>query len=181
MSQASLSPSRNRQGRPGPAQRPCRAALPAYLHLRGATYYFKRKIPADSAGAFPNYKGQVWKCLGTGLLERAKAIHEAFNGSSEGRLHFGQVIGLLIEAGVESYVADYRGHRTTYYLANGETLALELKTPLSCGMPSTAVCLSIQQRRLVGRNSWWCGFHCLHSAALGTHAETVSEVRATGH
>ena len=74
MSQASLSPSRNRQDRPGPVQRPCRATLPAYLHLRGATYYFKRKIPADSAGAFPNYKGQVWKCLGTGLLERAKVM-----------------------------------------------------------------------------------------------------------
>lgn len=58
-------------------------------------------------------------------------IHEAFNGSSVGRLHFGQVIGLLIEAGVESYVADYRGHRTTYYLASGETLALELETPLT--------------------------------------------------
>lgn len=56
-------------------------------------------------------------------------IHEAFSGSSEGRLHFGQVIGLLVEAGVESYVADYRGHRTTYYLANDETLALELQTP----------------------------------------------------
>lgn len=58
-------------------------------------------------------------------------IYEAFNGSGEGRLHFGQVIDLMVEARVESYVADYRGRRTTYYLANGETLALELSTPLT--------------------------------------------------
>ena len=41
--------------------------------------------------------------------------------STEGRLHFGQVIGLLMQAGVESYVADYRARRTTYYLPDGDT------------------------------------------------------------
>ena len=60
-------------------------------------------------------------------------IHEAARGSSESRLHFGQVIGLLVQAGVESYAVDYRAQRSTYYLPDGE--ALDLATP----MPDVAI------------------------------------------
>jgi uncharacterized protein YbcV (DUF1398 family) len=56
-------------------------------------------------------------------------IREAANGSTEGRIHFGQVIGLLMQAGVESYVADYRTRRTTYYLPDGDTLSLDTPMP----------------------------------------------------
>ncbi|MBN9409691.1 MAG: DUF1398 family protein [Burkholderiales bacterium] len=53
-------------------------------------------------------------------------ILEAAHGSHDGRLHFGEVIELLMRADVESYHADYRSHRTTYYLADGATFAVEL-------------------------------------------------------
>ena len=57
-----------------PAQRA--AAAPAvrfrYLHRRGAVYYFKRRIPAAIAHAFPEYRDQVWRSLDTTLLETAK-------------------------------------------------------------------------------------------------------------
>ena len=56
-------------------------------------------------------------------------IHEASNGSNSGQLHFGQVIALLVHAGVESYLADYRAGKTTYYLPNGDTLAVDLEIP----------------------------------------------------
>ena len=56
-------------------------------------------------------------------------IREAADGSAEGRIHFGQVIGLLMQAGVESYVADYRTQRTTYYLPDGDTLSLDTPMP----------------------------------------------------
>ena len=56
-------------------------------------------------------------------------IREAASGSAEGRIHFGQVIGLLMQAGVESYVADYRTQRTTYYLPDGDTLGLDTPMP----------------------------------------------------
>lgn len=46
--------------------------LPPYMHRRGTVLYFKRKIPADVAHAFPDFKGQVWRSLGTDNLERAK-------------------------------------------------------------------------------------------------------------
>lgn len=56
-------------------------------------------------------------------------IHEAAEGSRAGRLHFGEVVGLMVQAGVESYVADYRARRTTYYLPDGETLSIDLEVP----------------------------------------------------
>jgi len=59
------------------------------------------------------------------------AIKEAFNGSSEGRLHFGQVVATLMQAGVESYHVDYRACRSTYYLPNGETRTMDLHAPES--------------------------------------------------
>ena len=46
--------------------------LPQYMFKRGYTYYFKRKIPAGAAEAFPDYKEQVWKSLETNLLTTAK-------------------------------------------------------------------------------------------------------------
>ncbi|MCW5624617.1 MAG: DUF1398 family protein [Burkholderiales bacterium] len=58
-----------------------------------------------------------------------KVIHEVAEGSSAGRLPFGQVVGLLMQAGVESYVADYRTGKTTYYLPNGETESVDLSMP----------------------------------------------------
>lgn len=60
-------------------------------------------------------------------------IHEAARGSNESRLHFGQVIGLLVQAGVESYIVDYRARRSTYVLPDGDTL--DMPTP----MPDVAI------------------------------------------
>lgn len=48
------------------------AKLPQYMFKRGDNFYFKRKIPADAAEAFPASKGQVWKSLETNLLTKAK-------------------------------------------------------------------------------------------------------------
>ncbi|NPU92278.1 MAG: DUF1398 family protein [Gammaproteobacteria bacterium] len=56
-------------------------------------------------------------------------ILKVFRESSEGRLHFGTVVGLLMQAGVESYAVDYRTGKTTYYPPDGETLSLDLEMP----------------------------------------------------
>lgn len=55
-----------------------------------------------------------------------RLIRETFTASNEGRLHFGEVIGRLMKAGVESYTVDYRSHRTTYHLSSDEALTLEM-------------------------------------------------------
>ena len=56
-------------------------------------------------------------------------IREAATGWAEGRLHFGQVVGLMVVAGVDSYVVDYRSGRTTYYPRDAGPLDLPLDTP----------------------------------------------------
>jgi uncharacterized protein YbcV (DUF1398 family) len=56
-------------------------------------------------------------------------IRETLDASNEGRIHFGQVVGNLLSAGLESYVVDYRTGRATYYMPCGETLTLEQELP----------------------------------------------------
>lgn len=51
-------------------------------------------------------------------------IHQTFQASQAGTIHFGQVIGALIEVGVESYFVDYRTRQITYYFPSDETLSL---------------------------------------------------------
>ena len=51
---------------------PRAATPPKYMMRRGGVYYFKRRIPSDVPHAFPQYRGQVWKSLGTDNFERAK-------------------------------------------------------------------------------------------------------------
>lgn len=55
-------------------------------------------------------------------------IRETLNASNERRIHFGQVIGNLVSAGLESYAVDYRTGRVTYYMPSGETLTLAQET-----------------------------------------------------
>lgn len=56
-------------------------------------------------------------------------IRSTFEASNEGRIHFGQVIGQLVGAGVESYHVDYRCGRSTYFLPDGEFLELSFGRP----------------------------------------------------
>ena len=56
-------------------------------------------------------------------------IRETAQASAEGRIHFGQVIERLVAAGVESYVVDYRAHRTAYYVPDGHVVDIPLDTP----------------------------------------------------
>jgi uncharacterized protein YbcV (DUF1398 family) len=52
-----------------------------------------------------------------------QVMHEVSVETQEGRLTFPQVVGKLLEVGVESYLVDFAAGRKTYYLASGETYA----------------------------------------------------------
>lgn len=56
-------------------------------------------------------------------------IRSVFESSNKGSIHFGEVIGQLMEVQVESYHVDYRSGRTTYFLPNGETVDLNFEKP----------------------------------------------------
>lgn len=51
-------------------------------------------------------------------------IHQAFEASQAGTIHFGQVISALSDIDVESYFVDYRTRRVTYYFPSDETVSL---------------------------------------------------------
>ena len=66
----------------------------------------------------------------TTMNESTRAsIQSTFDASNQGAIHFGQAIGQLISAGVESYHVDYRSGRTTYYLPNGATADFSFERP----------------------------------------------------
>jgi uncharacterized protein YbcV (DUF1398 family) len=54
-----------------------------------------------------------------------KCAHE----SHAGALTFPEVLGCLIEVGVESYFADYRNQSTTYYLSSNEAHTVPMRMP----------------------------------------------------
>jgi uncharacterized protein YbcV (DUF1398 family) len=64
------------------------------------------------------------------MNETTRAIVQStFEASNQGTIHFGQVIGQLVGAGVESYHVDYRSGRTTYYLPDGSTADFSFERP----------------------------------------------------
>jgi uncharacterized protein YbcV (DUF1398 family) len=119
-------------------------------------------------------------------------INEAAESSSAGRLHFGQVVALLAQAGVESYHADYRAGRTTYYLPDGSTHEVPLRplmTDIAPAFDAPAIQAAIrgaQQGRVmypefkklsqaggcVGYTVWITGRHVTYFGRRGeTHME----------
>lgn len=55
---------------------------------------------------------------------QTQLINEAFQKSNAGQIHFGQVIGMLMAAEVESYWVDFRSCTNTYYSTSDQCYAL---------------------------------------------------------
>lgn len=119
-------------------------------------------------------------------------IQATFDASNQGSIHFGQVIGQLVGAGVESYHVDYRSGRATYYMPDGATVDLPFETPQSGiadafdGDAVRAAILGAQQGRVmypefkklsqqagcVGYTVWIAGRHVVYLGRRGeTHVE----------
>ncbi len=56
-------------------------------------------------------------------------IEHCARSSKDGTAHFPDIVRALVDAGVESYFADYRADATTYYLPDGSTHAVALAPP----------------------------------------------------
>jgi uncharacterized protein YbcV (DUF1398 family) len=63
------------------------------------------------------------------LISIRNTIEQSARQSDQGSIGFGQVVGNLMQAGVESYHADYRQPSTTYYLPTDENVSLVLEVP----------------------------------------------------
>jgi uncharacterized protein YbcV (DUF1398 family) len=51
--------------------------------------------------------------------QQQSVVRECAEQSAAGKIHFGQVVSRLIEAGIERYHADYSRMETTYYTPDG--------------------------------------------------------------
>lgn len=58
-----------------------------------------------------------------------EAMHKALEGSQAGKLRFPEVVGMLIDAGVESYFADLIRGEERFYTPNGETHVEKMSPP----------------------------------------------------
>ncbi|MEQ8269060.1 MAG: DUF1398 family protein [Parvibaculum sp.] len=59
--------------------------------------------------------------------EARRASEECTRASDEERMSFPEVVGMLMEAGVERYYADLVRHEKTYYMADGASLVTRAK------------------------------------------------------
>ncbi len=59
-----------------------------------------------------------------------EVIEKCAHQSHAGLLIFPEVLGRLMEVGVESYFADYRNQSTTYYLSSNEVCTVPMEMPL---------------------------------------------------
>lgn len=118
-------------------------------------------------------------------------IRNTFEASNLGSIHFGQVIGALSSAGVESYHVDYRAGRSTYYLPDGETmeLAFEAAASVMAAFHAEAIRAAIrgaqqgkvmypefkrlsEQAGCIGYIVWIAGRHVVYFGRKGeTHVE----------
>ena len=69
-------------------------------------------------------------------LNAKEVIEKCAYESHAGLLTFPEVLGHLVEAGIESYFADYRNQSTTYYFSSNESLAIPMAMP-EIKIPST--------------------------------------------
>ena len=58
-----------------------------------------------------------------------EAIEKCAHESHAGLLTFPEVLDRLVEAGIESYFADYRNQSTTYYFSSNEALTIPMAMP----------------------------------------------------
>ena len=56
--------------------------------------------------------------------QRISIARTCLNAAYDGTMHFPDIVGRLIAAGFEGYVADYRRGTTTYYLPDGDSIEL---------------------------------------------------------
>lgn len=63
--------------------------------------------------------------------ERIAIAQSCLNAAHDGSLSFPEIVGQLIAAGFEGYAVDYRSNTQTYYLPDGDSIALTM--PASSG------------------------------------------------
>jgi uncharacterized protein YbcV (DUF1398 family) len=80
--------------------------------------------------------------------QQMNVIKECAELSASGKIHFGEVVARLIQAGIERYHADYSRMETTYYTPDGGACVLPMNhepTPIAEAFSAAGVEASVRQ------------------------------------
>lgn len=80
--------------------------------------------------------------------EQMKAVKECATLSANGQIHFGEVVGRLMKAGIERYHADYSRSENTYYTPDGGSCVAPMEhqpMPIAQNFSAAAVEAAVRQ------------------------------------
>ena len=75
------------------------------------------------------------------------------NGAENNSMTFPQIVGMLMQAGIESYAIDFRRATATYYLPHGDSVVLPTHRDV---VPIAETLDSVAVQAAIGRRSNWC-------------------------
>ena len=93
----------------------------------------------------------------------------AFEGAESGAMTFPEIVQRLAEAGFDGYAVDFRGARCTYYLRDGQAVALDAAptpVPVAERFDAAAVQEAIREAQALVPGYTYRGF-CAKVAAAG--------------
>ncbi|KZD01346.1 DUF1398 domain-containing protein [Oceanibaculum pacificum] len=98
------------------------------------------------------------------------------DGAESDMMHFAQIVGVLMEAGFESYAIDFRRAVALYYLPDGDSAELpthRIATPIAASLDTARLQAAIReaQQRVAGYS--YKGF-CEKAASAGCAGYVVS-------
>ncbi len=98
------------------------------------------------------------------------------NGAENNSMTFPQIVGMLMQAGIESYAIDFRRATATYYLPNGDSVVLPTHrdiVPIAETLNSVAVQAAIREAQQLVPGYTYAGF-CAKVMAAGCVGYVVS-------
>ena len=97
-------------------------------------------------------------------------------GAESNSMTFPQIVGVLMQAGVESYAIDFRRATATYYLPNGHSIVLQTHrnaAPIADALDAAAVQTAIREAQQLIPGYTYAGF-CAKVMAAGCAGYIVS-------
>lgn len=107
---------------------------------------------------------------GTAIAQRC------LSGAEDNSMAFPEIVGTLMEGGFESYAIDFRRQTATYYLPDGDSVALlshRVDAPIAAKFDPEAVQAAIREAQTLAPGYTYAGF-CRKVAAAGCAGYIVS-------
>lgn len=100
---------------------------------------------------------------------------KAATGAAKGSMDFGQIVGMLMQAGFDGYLVDFRTSTKTFYLQDGRSCQVEfdLVDPVAERFQANLVREAIHEAQTKAPGYTYQGF-CAKSAAAGCAGYLVS-------